>query len=55
MQDGALAADRDEKKIPEHMVEIMSMGVAAAVTKPEGGKKDGYPKQPRVSLPASGG
>ena len=39
MQDGALAAEKDGKSYTEQLIKMPSTGVAAAVTKSEGGKR----------------
>ena len=39
-----------ERAYPEQMLKILSTGVSVSVTKPEGGKRGHYPKQPRVSF-----
>ena len=44
-----------EKAYPEQLANIMSMGVAAAVTNPKEEKGDDYPKKTRVPFLASGG
>ena len=43
-----------DKEYTEQLVKILSTGVELEATKPEGGKREDYPKQPRVPFPSSG-